>query len=94
MPTSAPSADRRDEFWGGSALTRHLESARGHGNRDPKLAAVDFGSEKRPRDRYRQSADQPSRRQHKTVSGWTMIGLSRHWGQQRESQIQNSRFQR
>ena len=30
-----------------------LESARGHCNRDPKLAAVDFGSEKRPRDGYR-----------------------------------------
>jgi hypothetical protein len=45
-------------------------------------------------DRYRQSADQPSRRQRKTVSGWTMIKLSRHWGHQRENKIQNSRSQK
>jgi hypothetical protein len=46
------------------------------------------------RARYRQSADQPSRRQRKTVSGWTMIRLSRHCGHQRENKIQNSRSQR
>ena len=44
--------DRGDEFWRDSALTRRFERARGHGNRDPKLAAVDFGSEKRPRNGY------------------------------------------
>ena len=32
----------------------------------------------RPRDRYPQIADQPFRRQRKTVSAWTIIRLSRH----------------
>jgi len=44
-----------------------------------------------PRDRYRQSADPPSRRQRKTVSTWTIIRLSRHCGHHRDSKIQNSR---
>ena len=48
----------------------------------------------RPRARYRQSADQPSRRQRKTVSGWTMSRLSRHWGHKSENKIQKSRSQR
>jgi hypothetical protein len=38
----------------------------------------------RPRDRYLQSADQPSRRQRKTVSGSTISGLSRQPRHQRE----------
>jgi hypothetical protein len=38
----------------------------------------------RPRDRYRQSADQPIRRQRKTVSAWTITRLSRHCGHQRD----------
>src|SRR6266852_7561086 len=45
----------------------------------------------RPDDRYCQSADQPLRRQRKTVSGWTISRLSRHCDHQRDSKIQNSR---
>jgi len=48
----------------------------------------------RPRERYRHSPDQPSRHQRKTVSGWTMIRLLRHWDHQRKNKIQNSRSQR
>jgi hypothetical protein len=35
------------------------------------------------------SVDRPSRRQRKSVSGFTMIRLSRRWSHQRENQIQN-----
>jgi hypothetical protein len=48
----------------------------------------------RPRDRYFHSADQPSRRQRKTVSGWTMTRLSRQSRHQRDSKIQNNRSKR
>ena len=48
----------------------------------------------RPRSYIAKATHQPSRRQRKTVSGWTMIRLSRHCGHQRENNIQNSRSQR
>ena len=46
----------------------------------------------RPRDRYLHREDQPRRRQRKTVSGWTIIRLSRH-SHQRDSRIHSSRSQ-
>jgi hypothetical protein len=36
-------------------------------------------------------ADQPLRRQRKTVSGWTISRLSRHCGHQRDSKTQSDR---
>ncbi len=48
----------------------------------------------RPRDRYFHIADQPLRRQRKTVSGWTMTRLLRQSDHQRDSKIQNRRSKR
>jgi hypothetical protein len=44
----------------------------------------------RPRVRYRQSTNQLFQRQRKTVSGWTVMRLSRQPGHQRDNKIQSS----
>jgi hypothetical protein len=63
-------------------LTGHLCDQMGDFTGNPRAPAAPA-----TRDPYRQSVDRPSRR--KSVSGFTMIRLSRHWDHQRENKIQN-----
>jgi len=87
-----PKASRSDRIRG--APQRKFSRAIRTIKRRTSLETFGRPPRQRPCARYRQSADQPSRRQRKTVSGWAMIRLSRHWDHQRENKIQNSRSQR
>jgi hypothetical protein len=58
------------------------------------LETLGLPARQRPRDRYLHIGDQPSERQRKTVSGWTMNRLSRQWGHKARNHIQNRRAQK